>query len=144
MFVTHTFSPALVTQGASHTLLGISMTYLQVLPPLRLPFQERIQHCTAWFSIGCIIPTHNIIRCSNPLEELRICVLSTAMVGDVCQVHIDRWTHGHRQTALRTIGRFGKKKTEAIKTLLEGTNTHINTEGLEFQKGFSLQLQQQS
>jgi len=66
------------------------------------------------------------------------------MVGDVCQVHIDRWTHGHRQTALRTTGNFGKKKTEAIKILLERKNTQINTAEFEFQKGFSLQLQQQS
>lgn len=119
VLVTCPFSPVLVTHGESHTFFGSPMTYLQVLPPLRLPFQECIQHCTAWFSIGHIIPTHNIVRRSNPFEELWVCVLSAAVVGDVCQVHIDRRPRGHRQTAFGTIGSFGKKKAEAIKIILE-------------------------
>lgn len=118
------FSPVLVTHGESHTFFGSPMTYLQVLPPLRLPFQECIQHCTAWFSIGHIIPTHNIVWRSNPFEELWVCVLSAAVVGDVCQVHIDRRPRGHRQTAFGTIGSFGKKKAEAIKIILEWINTN--------------------
>lgn len=135
-FVTHTFSPAVGTQGASHTLLSISMTYLQVLPPLRLPFQERIQHCTAWFSIGCVIPTHNIIRRSNPLEELWICVLSTAMVGDVRQVHIDRWAHGHSEAALRTIGSFGKRKQRLSKPFWKGQTLKLILKDLHSRKVF--------
>lgn len=139
-----TSSPALLTQGAPHAPPAISRTYLQVLPPLRFPFQECIQHRAARFAVRCIIPAHNIVRCSNPLEELRIGVLPTAVVGDVCQVHVDRWPHRHRQTAFRTIGSFGKKKTEAIETLLERKTTQMNSEGLEFQAGSSLQLQQHS
>lgn len=113
------------------------MTYLQVLSPLRLPFQKCIQHCTAWLSVGCIVPTHNIIRCSNPLEELWICVLPTAVVGDVGQVHVDRWTHRHRQTALRTIGSFGKQETRGYQNP-SARDKQINTGGLGFQKDFSI------
>ena len=67
---------------------------------MRLALQQGIQNPTAGLCTARVIAANHIVGRPDPLEELLVHVLGTAVVGHIGQVHIDGWPRGYGGTGL--------------------------------------------
>lgn len=74
----------------------ISETYLQIVAPLSLSFQQSIKDSPAGLLSCLIIATDHIVKGAHPLKELSIHILGTAVIGDVNQIHVHGRAIGQR------------------------------------------------
>ncbi len=90
----------LVTFIVSHyyhiIVILILETYLHIVSPLGLSFQQSIKDSPTGLLSCLIIATDHIVGGAHPLEELRIHILGTAVIRDVNQIHVHGRTVGQR------------------------------------------------
>lgn len=71
--------------------LLILSTYLQIVAPLGLSFQQSIKNSSTGLLSCEIIAADHIVRGAHSVKELSIHILSAAVIGDVNQIHVHGW-----------------------------------------------------